>query len=193
VSKSRLEAFSDGVFAIIITIMVLELRPPEGAAIEDLGELWPTFLAYVLSFALLGIWWANHHHLLHTAKTVNGPVLMANLHLLFWISLFPLGTAWVGDTQFAAVPVAIYGGIQSLAGAAYYILVRTLIRVQGQTPALASAIGRDFKGKASTVLYLAAIPIALAAPVVAVAIYVAVAVMWIIPDRRMERALEADR
>lgn len=192
-SKGRLEAFSDGVFAIIITIMVLELRPPEGAAFEDLGELWPAFLAYLMSFGLLGIWWANHHHLLHTAKTVNGLVLMANLHLLFWISLFPLGTAWIGDTQFAPVPVAVYGGIQSLAGAAYYILVRALIRVPGQTPALAAAIGRDFKGKASTVLYLAAIPIALVAPAGAVAIYVAVAVMWIIPDRRMERALDADR
>lgn len=192
-TKGRLEAFSDGVFAIIITIMVLELRPPEGAAIEDLGELWPAFLAYLLSFALLGIWWANHHHLFHIAKKVNGVVLMANLHLLFWISLFPLGTAWVGDTQFAAVPVAVYGGIQSLAGAAYYVLVRVLIRVPGQTPALAVAVGRDLKGKVSSVLYLASIPIALIAPLAAVAIFVGVAALWIIPDRRMERALEADR
>jgi uncharacterized membrane protein len=193
VSKGRLEAFSDGVFAIIITIMVLELRPPEGAALEDLSELVPTFLAYLLSFALLGIWWANHHHLLHIAKTVNGAVLMANLLLLFWISLFPLGTAWIGETHFAPVPVAVYGVIQTLAGVAYYILVRSLMRVPGQTPALAAAIGRDVKGKVSTVLYLASIPIALLAPAGAVAIYVAVAVMWIIPDRRMEHALEGDR
>jgi uncharacterized membrane protein len=192
VSKGRLEAFSDGVFAIIITIMVLELRPPEGAALEDLGELVPTFLAYLMSFALLGIWWANHHHLLHIAKTVNGVVLMANLHLLFWISFFPFGTAWVGESQFDPVPVAVYAGIQTLAGVAYYILVRALIRVPNQTPALAAAIGRDVKGKASSVLYLASIPIALIAPVAAVAIFVAVAVMWIIPDRRMERALGVD-
>jgi uncharacterized membrane protein len=192
-SKGRLEAFSDGVFAIIITIMVLELRPPEGAAVEDLGELWPTFLAYLLSFALLGIWWANHHHLLHAAKTINGLVLLANLHLLFWISLFPFGAAWVGDTRFAPVPVAVYGGLLSLSGAAYYALVRALIRVPGQTPALASAIGRDLKGKASTVLFVAAIPIALAAPAAALLIYALVVVLWIVPDRRMERALQADR
>jgi uncharacterized membrane protein len=189
VSKGRLEAFSDGVFAIIITIMVLELRPPEGAALDDLGHLWPTFVAYLLSFALLGTWWANHHHLLHTAKTVNGLVLWANLHLLFWISLFPFGTAWVGDTQFAPVPVAVYGALLSLAGVAYYALVRALIRTPGQAPALAAAIGRDFKGKVSTVLFLLAIPIALVWPAVALAIYVAVVVLWIVPDRRMERAL----
>lgn len=188
-SKGRLEAFSDGVFAIIITIMVLELRPPEGASLDDLGHLWPTFLSYLLSFALLGTWWANHHHLLHTAKTVNGLVLWANLHLLFWISLFPFGTAWVGETQFAPVPVAVYGALLSLAGAAYYSLVRALIRAPGQAQALAAAVGRDFKGKVSTVLFLIAIPIALVAPVVALAIYVAVVVLWIIPDRRMERAL----
>jgi uncharacterized membrane protein len=189
VSKGRLEAFSDGVFAIIITIMVLELRPPEGAALGDLEHLWPTFVAYLLSFALLGTWWANHHHLLHTARTVNGLVLWANLHLLFWISLFPLGTAWIGETQFAPIPVAVYGALLSLAGAAYYLLVRALIRTPGQAPALAAAVGRDFKGKVSTVLFLLAIPIALVWPAVALAIYVAVVVLWIVPDRRMERAL----
>jgi TMEM175 potassium channel family protein len=188
-SKGRLEAFSDGVFAIIITIMVLELRPPEGSTLENLGQLWPTFLSYLLSFALLGTWWANHHHLLHTATTVNGLVLWANLHLLFWISLFPFGTAWVGDTEFAPIPVAAYGVLLSLAGVAYYSLVRALIRTPGQTPALAAAVGRDFKGKISTVLFLVAIPIALVAPVLALAIYVGVVVLWIVPDRRMERAL----
>ena len=172
-TKGRLEAFSDGVIAIIITIMVLELRPPDGAALEDLAPLWPTFLSYLLSFALLGTWWAN-------------------LHLLFWLSLFPFGTAWVGDTEFAPLPVAAYGVLLALAGVAYYGLVRALIRCPGQPPALAEAIGRDFKGKASTVLFLGAIPIALAAPVVALAIYVAVVVLWIVPDRRMERVL-ADR
>jgi uncharacterized membrane protein len=189
VSKCRLEAVSDGVCAIIITIMVLELRPPEGAALDDLGLLWPTFAIYSLSFALLGTWWANHHHLLHTAKTVNGLVLWANLLLLFWISLFPFGTAWVGETHFAPIPVAVYGALLSLAGAAYYLLVRALIRTPGQAPALAAAVGRDFKGKVSTVLFLLAIPIALVWPAVALAIYVAVVVLWIVPDRRMERAL----
>jgi TMEM175 potassium channel family protein len=188
-TKGRLEAFSDGVFAIIITIMVLELVPPEGSTLESLGPLWPTFLAYLLSFALLGTWWANHHHLLHAAKTVNGLVLWANLHLLFWISLFPFGTAWIGDTKFAPIPVAAYGVLLALAGAAYYLLVRALIRTPGQTPALAAAIGRDLKGKASTVLFLVAIPIALAAPALALAIYVGVVMLWIVPDRRMERAL----
>ena len=188
-SKGRLEAFSDGVFAIIITIMVLELRAPEGSTLDNLGQVWPTFLSYLLSFALLGTWWANHHHLLHAAKTVNGLVLWANLHLLFWISLFPFGTAWVGGTKFAPVPVAAYGVLLSLAGAAYYALVRALIRTPGQTPALAVAIGRDFKGKASTVLFLVAIPIALVAPAVALAIYVGVVVLWIVPDRRMESAV----
>jgi uncharacterized membrane protein len=188
-TKGRLEAFSDGVFAIIITIMVLELVPPEGSTLESLGPLWPTFLAYLLSFALLGTWWANHHHLLHAAKTVNGLVLWANLHLLFWISLFPFGTAWIGDTKFAPIPVAAYGVLLSLAGAAYYLLVRALIRTPGQSPALAAAIGRDLKGKASTVLFLVAIPIALAAPALALAIYAGVVMLWIVPDRRMERAL----
>jgi uncharacterized membrane protein len=189
VTKGRLEAFSDGVIAIIITIMVLELRPPEGATLEDLTPLWPTFLSYLLSFALLGTWWANHHHLLHTATRVNGLVLWANLHLLFWLSLFPFGTAWVGDTEFAPIPVAAYGVLLSLAGAAYYGLVRALIRCPGQSPALATAIGQDLKGKASTVLFLVAIPIALVAPTVALVIYAAVVVLWIVPDRRMERAL----
>ncbi len=188
-SRGRLEAFSDGVIAIIITIMVLELRPPDGATFEDLGPLWPTFASYVLSFVLLGIYWANHHHLLQATKTVNGPALWANLHLLFWLSLFPFGTAWVGHSSFAPVPVAAYGTVLLLAALAYYLLVQALIRVPGQTPVLATAVGRDFKGTISPVLYLVAVPVALVAPVLAIAIYIFVAVIWIVPDRRMERAL----
>jgi len=186
-SKGRLEAFSDGVIAIIITIMVLELRPPDGATLGDLRQLWPTFSSYLLSFALLGTYWSNHHHLLHTARTVNGLVLWANLHLLFWLSLFPFGTAWVGETHFAPIPVAAYGTLLLLAAIAYYGVVRALIRTPGQTPTLAAAVGRDIKGKVSPVLFVVAIPIALVAPTVALAIYVAVVVLWIVPDRRMER------
>lgn len=188
-SKGRLEAFSDGVIAIIITIMVLELRPPEGGSIEDLGVLWPTFISYVLSFGVLGTYWANHHHLLQTARTVNGPVLWANLHLLFWLSLFPFGTAWIGESNFAPVPVAAFGLLQLLAALAYYGVVRALIRVPGQTPTLAAAVGRDVKGKVSPAVYLVATPIALIAPIAAFLIYGAVVIMWIVPDRRMERAL----
>jgi uncharacterized membrane protein len=190
VTKGRLEAFSDGVIAIIITIMVLELRPPHGAVLEDLGPLWPIFLSYLLSFALLGTWWANHHHLLHTATTVNGLVLWSNLHLLFWLSLFPFGTAWVGETHFAPIPVAAYGALQLLAALAYYGVVRALIRCPGQTAALGTAVGRDVKGKISPLLYAVAIPIALIAPAAAIAIYVVVVILWIVPDRRMERAIE---
>ena len=189
-TKGRLEAFSDGVIAIIITIMVLELRPPHGATLEDLGPLWPTFVSYLLSFSLLGIWWANHHHLLHAATTVNGLVLWANLHLLFWLSLFPFGTAWVGETQFAPIPVAAYGALQLLAAVAYYGVVRALIRCPGQTTALATAVGRDMKGKISPLIYAVAIPIALVAPIAALALYVVVVILWIVPDRRMERAIE---
>jgi uncharacterized membrane protein len=187
VSKGRLEAFSDGVIAIIITIMVLELRPPEGTAVGDLFPVVPAFSIYALSFALLGIYWANHHHLLQAARTVDGLALWANLHLLFWLSLVPFGTAWVGDSGFASVPVAIYGAVLLLAAIAYYGLVRALIRVPGQTDAIAIAVGRDTKGKVSPLLYALAIPVALLAPWLAMAIYLFVAVMWIVPDRRMER------
>jgi len=188
-SKSRVEAFSDGVIAIIITIMVLELRPPEGSSFDDLSALGPTFAAYVLSFGLLGTYWANHHHLLHTAKTVDGRVLWANLHLLFWLSLFPFGTAWVGDSDFAPMPVAAYGLLQLLAAVAYYGLVRALIAAPAQTPALAAAVGRDVKGRISPVIFLIGVPVALVAPLVALAIYLVVVIMWIVPDRRMERAV----
>jgi uncharacterized membrane protein len=188
-TKGRLEAFSDGVIAIIITIMVLELRPPAGATVDDLLPLLPTFVAYMLSFTLLGTWWNNHHHLFHAAKVIDARVLWANLGLLFFLSLFPFGTAWVGQTSFAPVPVATYGVLLFLAGGAYFALVRALLAAPGQPAALAEAIGRDFKGKASSVAFMIAIPLALVAPILSVAIDVGVVVMWIIPDRRMERVI----
>jgi uncharacterized membrane protein len=191
VTKGRLEAFSDGAIATIINTMALELRPPDGAGLDDLAPLWPIFLSYLLSFGLLGTWWANHHHLLHTATRVNGLVLWANLHLLFWLSLFPFGTAWVGDSHFAPIPVAAYGALLLLAALAYYGLVRALVRCPGQAPALAEAVGRDVKGKISPVLFAVAIPTALLAPAAALAIYAVVVVIWIVPDRRMERAVAA--
>jgi uncharacterized membrane protein len=188
-SKGRLEAFSDGVIAIIITIMVLELRPPDGATLASLEPLVPIFMSYLLSFALLGTYWNNHHHLLQAAKVIDARVLWANLHLLFWLSIFPFGTAWVGHSNFAPVPVAAYGVLLFLAGAAYFVLVRMLLRVHGQPAALAEAIGRDVKGKLSTVLFIVAIPVALVAPAASLAIDAAVVVMWIVPDRRMERVI----
>ncbi len=190
-SKGRLEAFSDAVIAIVMTIMVLELRPPEGATLESLRPLVPIFLSYLLSFALLGTYWNNHHHLLQAARVIDGWVLWANLHLLFWLSLFPFGTAWVGQTDFAPIAVAAYGVLLFLAGVAYFVLVRTLLRVHGQAPALAEAIGRDLKGKLSTVVFVAAIPTAFVAPAVSLALDAAVVVMWLIPDRRMERVIRS--
>ena len=192
-TKGRLEAFSDGVIAIIITIMVLELHAPESARLEDLQPLIPSSCSYLLSFALLGTCWNNHHHLLHAAKVIDARVLWANLHLLFWLSLVPFGTAWVGQNDFAPIPVAVYGVVLFMAGAAYYILVRTLISAHGQPEALREAIGRDVKGKASSVLFAAAIPIALVAPSVSMLIYAGVVVLWVVPDRRMERVIRADR
>ena len=186
-SKARLEAFSDGVIAIIITIMVLELRPPHGIKIQDLAPLGPTFLSYVLSFGLLGTYWANHHHLMHTAKTVSGLALWANMHLLFWLSIFPFATAWIGEEHFAPIPVAVYGVVQLLASIAYFLLIRALIAAPGQTPAIAIAVGKDAKGKISPALYAIATPIALVLPWVSMAIYGAVLLIWIVPDRRMER------
>ena len=192
-TKGRLEAFSDGVIAIIITIMVLELRTPDGASFENLRPLIPTFLSYLLSFALLGTYWNNHHHLLQAARVIDGRVLWANLHLLYWLSLFPFGTAWVGQTTFAPVPVATYTGLMLLAGAAYFVLVRALISAAGQPAAFAEAIGRDVKGKASTVLFAIAVPVALVAPLVSMLINVSVVLLWLVPDRRMERVIRADR
>ena len=188
-SKGRLEAFSDGVVAILITIMVLELRVPQGATLEALLPLRPVLLSYVLSFVNLGIYWSNHHHLIQASKVVDGRVLWANLNLLFWLSLIPFGTAWMGENSFAPIPTAIYGLPLLLAGVAYFILVRALIHAPGQPSTLAAAIGSDAKGKLSLVVYLVAIPIALVAPILALALYVGVAGAWFIPDRRMERAL----
>ena len=188
-SKGRLEAFSDGVLAIIITIMVLELRPPEGTTLEALKPLIPVFISYVLSFAVVGIYWNNHHHLFQAVRVVNGRVLWANLLLLFSLSLLPFGTAWMGEHEFASVPVAAYGVILLGAAMAYFVLVQALLRAQPDDAPLARAIGRDAKGKLSPVLYAVAIPVALVAPLVAFAVYVFVALIWIVPDTRIERTL----
>ncbi len=188
-SKGRLEAFSDGVIAILITIMVLELKVPLKADWAALIPLIPVFLSYVLSFAFLGIYWNNHHHLLQAIKHVDGRVLWANLHLLFWLSLVPFVTGWMGETQFAARPVALYGTVMLFAGVAYYVLTRALISLHGWDSALASAVGRDFKGKVSVVIYAVAIPLAFVNSSLACALYVLVAVMWLVPDRRIEKTL----
>jgi uncharacterized membrane protein len=188
-SKGRLEAFSDGVIAIIITIMVLELAPPRGATLEDLQGLGPIFVSYVLSFVNIGIYWNNHHHLLQAAQRVSGGVLWANLHLLFWLSLFPFATAWMGENEFAPVPVALYGALGLMAGFAYNLLERALIRAQPADSTLADAIGTTTKERASLALFAIGVPVALFVPAIAFALYVTVAVMWFIPDRRIERAM----
>jgi uncharacterized membrane protein len=188
-SRGRLEAFSDGVLAIVITIMVLNLAPPAGANLADLGPLWPKFLAYLVSFAFIGIYWVNHHHLLQAARTVDGRVLWANMLLLFCLSLIPFGTAWMGETAFAPVPVALYGLLGLLPALAYYVLVRALIAAPGQPDTLATALGADWKGKLSPLVYLASIPIALVAPLVSFGLYILVAAIWIVPDRRIERRI----
>jgi uncharacterized membrane protein len=189
VSKGRLEAFSDGVIAIIITIMVLELRPPHGAELGALRPLIPKVMSYALSFVFLGIYWNNHHHLLQTAVRVGGRVLWANLHLLFWLSLIPFATAWMGENEFASSPVALYGAVLLLAAVAYYILTRELIALHGDDSVLATAIGNDRKGRLSVVLYGAAMPLAFVQPLLACALYVVVAIVWLIPDRRIEKAM----
>jgi uncharacterized membrane protein len=187
-SKGRLEAFSDGVIAIIITIMVLELKTPEGFDFAALLTLWPTLSMYVLSFIYVGIYWNNHHHLLHAAHKVNGGVLWANLHLLFWLSLVPFTTRWMGESHYASLPVAVYG--LSLLGPAiaYFILVRALIGVNGRDSVLARAIGSDVKGMISPVIYLLGIGLSFWQPLAAVACYVVVALIWLVPDRRIEKA-----
>lgn len=186
-SKGRLEAFSDGVIAIIITIMVLELAVPHGTALSALRPLIPVFLSYVLSFVFVGIYWNNHHHMLQAAREVNGRILWANLHLLFWLSLIPFVTGWMGENHFAAWPVALYGVVLLCCALAYTILARTLIAHHGEDSPLAVALGRDGKGKLSLACYTAAIPLALVHPWIACALYVFVALLWLIPDRRIER------
>ena len=187
--KGRLEAFSDGVIAILITIMVLELRLPHGADVTVLRPMLPAFLSYVLSFIFLGIYWNNHHHLLQAARNVNGRILWANMHLLFWLSLIPMATAWMGDSHFAAWPVALYGVVLFFAGLAYFVLSRLLISHHGSDSVLASAVGTDFKGKISLVGYAIAVPASFSSTGFACSLYVIVAIMWLIPDRRIEQAL----
>jgi len=187
--KTRLEAFSDGVLAIIITIMVLEMKVPHGADWATLAELAPVFFSYVLSFIYVGIYWNNHHHMLHTVKHVSGGVLWANLHLLFWLSLFPFVTGWMGENHFAPLPTALYGGVLMMAGTAYWILVRAIIATEGKDSLLARAIGKDFKGNISVVVYAVAIPLAFSLGWVSQLLYVAVALMWLVPDRRIEKVV----
>jgi TMEM175 potassium channel family protein len=188
--KNRLEAFSDGVLAIIITIMVLGLQVPAGAEITVLKPLLPVFLTYALSFIYLGIYWNNHHHLLKAAHKVNGAMMWANLHLLFWLSLFPFVTGWMGENHFTTMPTALYGAVMLLAAIAYYILQSIILAQQGPDSKLAKSIGRDFKGKASPILYAAAIVVAFFEPWISCSLYVLVALMWLIPDRRIERVLD---
>ena len=188
--KTRLEAFSDGVLAIIITIMVLELKVPHGEGLEALRPLVPVFVSYVVSFIYVGIYWNNHHHMLQATRHVNGRVLWANLHLLFWLSLLPFVTGWMGENHFARLPSALYGVVLLMAGIAYWILARTIVAAEGEASLLAKAIGKDRKGTASVLLYLIAIPLAFVSQWIALAIYVCVAMVWLIPDSRIERVIE---
>ena len=187
---SRLEAFSDGVLAIIITIMVLELKVPHAVELAALKPVLPVLSSYVLSFIYLGIYWNNHHHLFQATEEVSGGILWANLHLLFWLSLFPFTTAWMGENHLAAIPTAIYGFVLLMAAIAYYLLECTIIAREGRQSLLARAIGKDWKGKLSPALYLAAIPLAFVSSWIASAVYVFVALLWLIPDRRIEQELE---
>jgi uncharacterized membrane protein len=190
VNKNRVEAFSDGVLAIVITIMVLEMKVPEhGEHLADLRPLLPVFSSYVMSFLYLGIYWNNHHHLLHAAQRSSGGIMWANLHLLFWLSLVPFVTGWMGENNFAPMPTALYGVVLFAAAIAYFILQRAIIAHHGASSVLARAIGRDFKGLISTALYLIAIPSAFVNPLIAGGIYVLVALIWLIPDKRIERVL----
>jgi uncharacterized membrane protein len=191
-TKGRLEAFSDGVIAILITIMVLELRVPSGVDWQAIRPLVPEFLAYVLSFVIVGIYWNNHHHMVHAAGSINGTVLWANLHLLFWLSLVPFVTGWMGENHFAALPTAVYGTVLLLSAVAYLILQNTLIACQGPDSPLARAVKRDLKGKLSLAMYLAAVPLAFVETWIADALYVTVALMWLLPDRRIEAILHED-
>ena len=188
-TKGRMEAFSDGVIAIIMTVMVLELHVPRSADAHALALLWPKILSYALSYLFLGIYWTNHHHLLQAIKHVDGAVLWANIHLLFWLSLTPFVTAWIGESHFAEVPVASYGVILLMSGTAFFILTRTLLHVHGRDSTLGHAVGADFKGKISLLIYSAAIAAAFFQPLVSCAMYVLVAAIWLVPDRRIERAM----
>jgi uncharacterized membrane protein len=192
-SKARLEAFSDGVIAILITIMILELRAPHGADWHALGPVIAPLLTYVLSFVLLGIYWTNHHHLLQATERCNGKILWANLHLLFWLSLVPFVTAWMGENHFAAIPTAAYGAVLLLCAVAYTILQLTIVASQGPSSKLAAAVGSDFKGKLSMLMYAAAIPLAFVNELISDALYVTVALMWLVPDRRIESRMDHPR
>jgi uncharacterized membrane protein len=188
-NSSRLEAFSDGVIAIIITIMVLELKVPHGDTMDALAPLIPNFLSYVLSFVYVGIYWNNHHHMLHTCEQVTGQILWANLHLLFWLSLFPITTAWLGENYFAAAPSVLYGAVLLMAALAYWLLQQLIIAAQGPDSLLKKAVGADWKGKASSILYLIGTAAAFRSPQIAQSLYALVAVLWLVPDRRIESAL----
>lgn len=189
-NKSRMEAFSDGVLAIIITIMVLEIKVPHGKDFKDLIPLTPIFLSYILSFIYLGIYWNNHHHMMQTVKKVTGNILWANLHLLFWLSLIPFVTAWIGENSFAHIPMALYGFILLMAAIAYYFLQLQIIRLHGSDSVLAKAIGKDVKGKASPILYIIGIAFSWISTWVSGAFYILVALMWLIPDKRIERIMK---
>ncbi len=188
--KGRLEAFSDGVIAIIITIMVLEMKVPHGTDLSALSPLFPVFLSYILSFIYVGIYWNNHHHLMQLVQKVRGPVLWANMHLLFWLSLFPFTTGWMGENHFAQLPVALYGVNLFCAAMAYFILTRVLLRSHGKDSKLAAALGSDFKGKSSAVLYAAAIPLTFVNEWIGLIIYQSVAVLWLVPDKRVEKLFQ---
>jgi len=187
--KNRLEALSDGMIAIIITIMVLEMKVPHGAELKALGPMIPVFLSYVLSFVYLGIYWNNHHHMIHTCNRVSAPILWANLHLLFWLSLVPFATGWMGENRFQSIPATLYGVILLMAAISYFLLQQAIIVSQGEDSLLRRAVGNDWKGKTSPILYAVAIPCALWRPWLAMGIYTLVALLWLIPDRRIERAL----
>ena len=188
--KNRLEAFSDGVIAVIITIMVLEMKVPHGTDPAALAPLIPVFVSYVLSYVYVGIYWNNHHHMLHATKTVNGPILWANLHLLFWLSLIPFVTGWMGENHFAEIPVALYGAVLLMSAISYYVLSRCLIKHDGRESRLGSAVGKDFKGRISVVIYVVAILLSFVNRWVALGLYFSVALLWFVPDRRIERMRE---
>ena len=191
-NKARLEAFSDGVIAIIITIMVLELKVPHGDSISALSPLLPVFISYILSFVFIGIYWNNHHHLLQIANKINGPILWANIHLLFWLSLVPFATAWMGENEFSNLPVALYGIVLLMSGIAYFILTVRLVAHHGKDSKIAKAIGKDIKGKISLGIYLTAIPFAFYNSWISFAAYIFVAIIWLMPEQRIERVLNPD-